>query len=199
MKTRDAILDTARRLFNEQGTRAVTTNHIAAAAGISPGNLYYHFKNRESIIVELFDRMEADECIACQDKSGLTTLPGLEIYYRKIFAVYRNYRFLLRESFNLMQNDGVFRDRYLSYLNDQVMHVAGAIATLVERGIIKPLSEARIQSEAKTISLILTGWFNRISDPGEDAWIRAEEEALGLVGQQAILLMTQENTSGSSE
>ncbi len=41
--TRGRILDAALRLFNQRGTAAVSTNHLAAAAGLSPGNLFYHF------------------------------------------------------------------------------------------------------------------------------------------------------------
>ncbi|MFN8512060.1 MAG: helix-turn-helix domain-containing protein [Chloroflexia bacterium] len=57
MSTRERILDAALGLFNERGTAVVSTNHIAAACGISPGNLYYHFRNKEEIIRALFDRM----------------------------------------------------------------------------------------------------------------------------------------------
>ena len=57
MATREKILDTALTLFNKDGTAAVSTNHIAEAAGISPGNLYYHFHNKEEIIRELFQRL----------------------------------------------------------------------------------------------------------------------------------------------
>ncbi|MEJ2266260.1 MAG: TetR family transcriptional regulator, partial [Anaerolineales bacterium] len=59
MSTRDKILNGALALFNEQGTAAVSTNHIAAAINISPGNLYYHFRNKEDIISALFERLFA--------------------------------------------------------------------------------------------------------------------------------------------
>lgn len=57
MKTKDKILETALELFNTSNTQAATTNHIAAAMGISPGNLHYHYKNREEIIFSLYERM----------------------------------------------------------------------------------------------------------------------------------------------
>jgi len=61
--TRGRIVDAAIQLFNERGVAAVTTNHVAGHLKISPGNLYYHFRNKEEIVREAFDRMnaEADE------------------------------------------------------------------------------------------------------------------------------------------
>ena len=56
MPNRERILDAALALFNDSGTARISTNHIAAAAGISPGNLYYHFQNKEEIIRALFER-----------------------------------------------------------------------------------------------------------------------------------------------
>ncbi len=50
MKTKDRILNEARRLFNEQGFGNVTTAALAQAVGIAEGNLWYHFNNKRALV-----------------------------------------------------------------------------------------------------------------------------------------------------
>ena len=63
MNTKDKILNKALELFNSEGSSNISTNHIAKALDMSTGNLYDHFKNKESIIRTLLQRMieEYDE------------------------------------------------------------------------------------------------------------------------------------------
>lgn len=52
----EAILDVAERLVAHHGIDAVSTNRIAAQAGISPGSLYQFFANKEAVVAGLAER-----------------------------------------------------------------------------------------------------------------------------------------------
>ncbi len=48
--TRSLILDTAARLFAEQGYVAISMRDVARAAGMTQANLYYHFRDKDQMI-----------------------------------------------------------------------------------------------------------------------------------------------------
>lgn len=52
---KDDILQTATKLFNEKGCMNTSTRHIADDLGISVGNLYYYYKNKEDIIIAIYE------------------------------------------------------------------------------------------------------------------------------------------------
>lgn len=52
---RDQIIETADRLFYEQGYAPTSFSHIADSVGISRGNFYYHFKTKDEILDAVID------------------------------------------------------------------------------------------------------------------------------------------------
>jgi AcrR family transcriptional regulator len=53
---RTVILDSAVRAMNDRGLRGAGMRDIARAAGLSTGNLYYYFRNKEELVYACQDR-----------------------------------------------------------------------------------------------------------------------------------------------
>ncbi|QDK39204.1 TetR/AcrR family transcriptional regulator [Bdellovibrio sp. NC01] len=103
MKTKERILLTSIELFNRSGVVAITTNHIAKAMEISPGNLYFHYDNKEEILVELFKRMAKDTYAVWHPRRTKKASP-LD-FINDNFELYWKYRFFHREMYALRRKD----------------------------------------------------------------------------------------------
>jgi|GEM_PF-4394606 len=58
--TKNKILKTAQRLYNQKGLESVSIRGIAAEMGISHGNLMYHYENKEVLTKALLKNNHAD-------------------------------------------------------------------------------------------------------------------------------------------
>ncbi len=54
--TVDTILDATTRVLVKQGFDGLSTNAVAAVAGVSIGSLYQYFPNKEALVLALIDR-----------------------------------------------------------------------------------------------------------------------------------------------
>lgn len=111
LTTKEKILAAALKLFNEKNTQAATTNHIAAALGMSPGNLHYHFKNREAIVFALYEQMLSKSVLS---RSSLpATITQVHKHQLYLANVYWEYRFFNRELLFLLSRDPGLKARYI--------------------------------------------------------------------------------------
>ncbi|SCK17095.1 TetR family transcriptional regulator [Vogesella sp. LIG4] len=58
--TRHLLLDTAERVFHEQGVAATSLAEIAAAAGLTRGAIYWHFANKLDLFTAICDRIKPE-------------------------------------------------------------------------------------------------------------------------------------------
>ena len=171
MKTRDKIVDTAIQLFNEHGTKAISTNHIAAAAVISPGNLYYHFRNKEDIIRAIFEQMDAygvEQYQIILNKYPPGTIEALERTFIMIQEYNWRYRFFKRELTALIMNDILLKERFHatnSQMRDMIRFtIDGGIAN----GSIKPMGVENKEHFVDAIWLVALFWLNYLEVGGEE-------------------------------
>ena len=113
MTTKEKILDTALRLFNEQGTDVVTVRHIAQEMGISHGNLCYHFPNTDAIISSLYQQL-ADRITQGLNVLAPTsmTMAMCSAAARATFSLLYMYRFLMLDFVGIMRRIPALREKH---------------------------------------------------------------------------------------
>ena len=58
--TRQALIDTAKRLFAERGYEATSVDAVLELASVSRGALYHHFENKRALFEAVLDSVEAE-------------------------------------------------------------------------------------------------------------------------------------------
>ncbi|SHM56625.1 transcriptional regulator, TetR family [Chitinophaga jiangningensis] len=114
MTTKEKILAAALKLYNEQGTDAITIRHIAKEINISHGNLQYHYKNTEEIILALFNQLAAamDDAMA---KAEAVTVPSFRQFLHDteaFFDIAYHYRFIFLHFVAIIQKVPEIKTRY---------------------------------------------------------------------------------------
>ena len=185
--TRERILDTSLSMFNAQGEPNVTTNHIADEIGISPGNLYYHFRNKDDIVEQLFARYAAridDALLIPEDR-----LPNLEDIWLQLHLIFEclwEYRFLYRDLVDILA-----RSRKLKLRFARIMARASASAIELMQGLARAdilrASDAEIRALAENVLLIATFWLSFDAVRGGKA--DAGPEDLGRGIHQVMMLI----------
>jgi len=135
---KDRIVSTAIELLNELGPHKVTTNHIIDALGISPGILYYHYRNREQIILAIFQRISEDFDTLFIKAPSSEKISGLLTMIEKIYRLYFKYRFFYLNLSMLLNRDPVLAEAYRENYRIKRKKLEKLFTSLEEQGLIRP-------------------------------------------------------------
>ena len=158
-RTRERILETALALFNRFGEPNVTTADIAAEMGISPGNLYYHFRNKNQIIGELFGALERRLGALLVPARGGAGVEDLWLVLHLLFEAMWDYRFFFRDLDEIVSRDRRLASRFALILRRGVRTVTELCRALVAAGAMRA-SEGEIAALAENVALVATYWIS---------------------------------------
>jgi len=158
VKTKDRIIQASLELFNQRGERSITTNHIAAHIKISPGNLYYHYRNKSDIIARIFDQYEQsvadlfdlpkERDITLEDRAQLTA---------KLLELIWEYRFMHRDLVGMLANDPVLKERYQAFANNAIANTELIYIRMRDSGFMRATDE-QIKPLALNVWILITSW-----------------------------------------
>ncbi len=184
MKTRERILHTTLALFNECGEPNVTTLQIADEMDISPGNLYYHFKNKTEILSELFSWYEKEMGEILEAPETSLSAEDQWLFLHLIFEVIERYRFLYQDLVNVLSRHEKLANRFKKITNKKTKASVLLCKNLAEQGVLNA-TDQEIETLCKSIVLTATYWisFSTVVDGtlGEDTLNRGVYQVMTLV------------------
>jgi len=199
-RTRERILETSLALFNARGAPQVTTAEIAGEMNISPGNLYYHFHNKEQIVGELCAAFEVRVKPLFADPRGRTVdVEDLWLWLHLLFERMGEFRFIFRDVDELAAGDPALSSRLGRLLRQGVATMIELCRSMVDAGTMHA-SEREIAALSENVVLVATYWqsFARIvratapeadeASPGRAAWQVLSLIAPFLIGDARALI-----------
>ena len=159
-RTRERILELSLRLFNEFGEPNITTTVISEEMNISPGNLYYHFRNKDDIVNSIFSQFESEiERMLAVPADRNPNIEDVWLYLHLMFELVWRYRFFYRDL-----NDLLSRNRKLELHFKQILahkiKVAKALCEGLKNGGALEASDVEIDALATNMVVVATYWLS---------------------------------------
>jgi AcrR family transcriptional regulator len=134
-KTREKILEAARRLFNKEGYFNVRMRAIAEEEGISVGNLTYHFKKKPEILLALYQGMTGvfDARLAVAP-SAEASLKHMQKEIEHSMKVMLDYRFFWLETLYIIKSEAEISEHFKTVYQQRLKGMTLYLARLVTAG-----------------------------------------------------------------
>jgi AcrR family transcriptional regulator len=159
-RTRERILEAGLRLFNDFGEPNVSTSAIADDLNISPGNLYYHFRNKDEIVDSLFGDFEREiEQTLTAPTRRQPDVEDIWLFLHLVFELIWKYRFLYRDLNDLLSRNRTLEIHFKQILGHKARTAQAICEGLVARGDMQA-THSEIQALAVNMVVVATYWLS---------------------------------------
>lgn len=188
-RTRERILELSLRLFNEFGEPNITTTVIAEEMNISPGNLYYHFRNKDDIVNSIFVQFEAEINKKLAFPEGRkANIQDIWTYLHLTFELVWRYRFFYRDLNDLLSRNRKFELNFKQILNHKIKVARELCIGLRTDGQFEG-SDIEIDSLATNMVVVATYWlsYEYVRNPRKYTELQTMSESLARGCYQVIV------------
>lgn len=166
--TAQRILESARKLFNERGVMHVRLQHIADETRISIGNLAYHFRNKEAIILALYEPLHDSQQHVLSLLRQVPLFSQIQHLLARHWALQLAYRFFYLDTLDVLRMYALIRRRHREYLAWQVNQLDSMVQFNLARGALVLPAAADPSSLAQALAHHLDHFLARQAILGTD-------------------------------
>ena len=200
-KTKDKILESAISLFNRYGLPNVKLQRIADECNISVGNLAYHFKYKEDLIVTIADSIHAEISPIVGNENKFPLLIDFDNQLSKYYALINRFAFFFLDVLELERSYPKIHQQRVKYINMMIDQIYQWIDANVQKGIFQSeIHSDQHAHSAHAIWMIISFWLTQrkvLSTSGSDeekfkivVWnqLLPSFTKLGLMEYEALIL-----------
>ncbi len=150
MTRKEIIVQAATELFIEKGYRETTTSDIRKKAGVAQGTLFYHFQNKEGILLYIFSEVIASytEAVKSFEHQNLRGIDAI-VQYTELCNELRkekgsNLWFILPNFVpSLLQQNLETRKLFYQFFNTSIELIEGFIKRGIDDGSIRDIDATK--------------------------------------------------------
>ncbi len=183
-QTKTNIIQKAIDLFNEHGTGVVSLNSLAAALGISTGNLQYHYRSKEEIIRAVLEVMFNDWNAVYQEMNTESfTMEALRRTLRINFNLVWKYRFFYRELTALLRNDEILAARYAIIQEQRIAEQEMLTKQMTRSAGVPPMSKIELRNMVLIGWILSSSWLSYVESTGRSVDESAMDDGVKMLFQ----------------
>lgn len=160
LNTKQKIIYAAIRLFNEQGIANVRLQQIAQEVGISPGNLAYHFRNKETVVEAVIEELYDEDIEILGAYRIYPNLIDFDNQLTRYYNFIEKYPFYFLDFPEIERNYPEIQNKRMGHINKMISQIRRRFDFNQQRGIIQAEPKPGIYDDvAQAIWVLITFWF----------------------------------------
>ncbi|MFC4723017.1 TetR/AcrR family transcriptional regulator [Geojedonia litorea] len=160
--TKENIIKSAIKLFNTNGLVNVRLQHIADDAGISVGNLAYHYYSKKAIVAAIDNQLEDEIGAMLNATLDFPYLIDFDNHLSNYYDLLKRYSFYFLDVLELERAYPKLHIKRIDYINKLILQFHNWMVLNCKKGILQSETYTnQFANSALTIWMIITFWLTQ--------------------------------------
>ncbi|HNM25679.1 MAG TPA: TetR/AcrR family transcriptional regulator [Saprospiraceae bacterium] len=162
--TKNRILDASVACFNRSGLANVRLQQISDEAGMSLGNMTYHFRTKDDILRAVWAQITQEQHTLLDEFRVLPLFEDVERLLSSIFALQQRYCFFFLDTLEVMRAYPDIQTAHRLHMSWQTQQISLALVFNQSRGALAGaplLDELRVEILAEQFCMLADTWMYR--------------------------------------